>query len=107
MYNIWLYFDVLCSAKSFSWNIDVKPSAPKYPMRRTIPYMESSCFALAELIDPDIPKIIHPPVTPKEITHSCSLYFLAVTITPHTITGTIFALFPSICTGKDTYFRAS
>merc|ERR1719235_1571051 len=52
MYNIWLYFDVLCSAKSFSWNIDVKPSAPKYPMRRTIPYMESSCFARAELIDP-------------------------------------------------------
>merc|ERR1719160_1143632 len=41
MYNIWLYFEVWCSLKSFSWNVEVKPSKSKKPARSAKPYILS------------------------------------------------------------------
>merc|ERR1719272_2764272 len=64
MYNIWLYFEVWCSLKSFSWNVDVKPSKSRKPMSRTKPYMlEAESDEFGALISPVRRNSVTPPVT--------------------------------------------
>merc|ERR1719345_638853 len=53
MYNIWLYFEVWCSLKSFSWNVDVKPSKSRKPSRSAKPYVLSPAADAGALILPD------------------------------------------------------
>merc|ERR1719174_1824463 len=56
---------------------------------------------------PVIKNSVTPPVTHKATIQSRSEYLFPEIAIPHTITGIILKLFPSICTGKETYFNAS
>merc|ERR1719277_1499720 len=106
MKSIWLYFEVVCSLKSFSWNVEVKPSKARNPPRSAKPYVLLPWSEWLEM-GPVIKNSTTPPVTAKAIIQSVTLKRFPDTAMPQIMTGIILKLLPSICTGKLTYLRAS
>mmetsp|Transcript_5920 Transcript_5920/g.12805 ORF Transcript_5920/g.12805 Transcript_5920/m.12805 type:complete len:214 (-) Transcript_5920:185-826(-) len=106
MYSIWLYLVVLCSLKSFSWNVDVKPSRARKPPSSKKP-LKLLLASTLECVGPVIRNSVHPIVTDRAIIQSRALYDLPEMIMPQIMTGIILKLFPNICTAKETYFSAS
>merc|ERR1740121_437160 len=109
MYIIWLYFEVLCSLKSFSCIVEVRPSRARKARSQPKPWTVQavSCRWCDELVGPVIRKSVTPAVTATATTQSRKLYLLRLIAMPQTITGNILKLLPSICTGKEMNFSAS
>merc|ERR1719420_1575845 len=85
MYNIWLYFEVWCSLKSFSWKVEVKPSKTKKPARSAKPYILSSRSARGAEIEPVMRNSVTPPVTAAATIQSMSVYCFWEIRIPQTI----------------------
>merc|ERR1740138_42186 len=105
-YSIWLYFVVLWTLKSFSWNVEVKPSRPRKMMSRMMPWTLVPCECEGAML-PVSKNSVTPPVTQQAMAHSVTVYRFCEMSIPQHMTGIILKLFPSICTGKDTYLKAS
>merc|ERR1719334_2764001 len=62
MYIIWLYFEVLCSLKSFSCKVEVSPSKARNAKRYTKPLMLLPAVVL-DSVGPVIMNSVQPKVT--------------------------------------------
>mmetsp|Transcript_48689 Transcript_48689/g.155596 ORF Transcript_48689/g.155596 Transcript_48689/m.155596 type:complete len:237 (-) Transcript_48689:180-890(-) len=105
-YNIWLYFEVLCSLNSFSCIVDVSPSNAKNARSHSSPRTLLP-LSFGEAVGPVIRNSVTPKVTAAATSQSWMLYCFPDIAMPHNITGIILKLFPSICTANETYFRDS
>mmetsp|Transcript_119638 Transcript_119638/g.343656 ORF Transcript_119638/g.343656 Transcript_119638/m.343656 type:complete len:205 (-) Transcript_119638:388-1002(-) len=106
MYNIWLYLVVLYSLNNFSCMVDVKPSATRNAASNRMPWtwLDSGPWGV---VGPVNKNCTMPVVTAIAMHQSCQPYTRPLMAMPHTMTGIILKLFPSICTAKDTYRNAS
>merc|ERR1719424_1123556 len=64
-------------------------------------------WSFGEPIGPVIQNSVTPKVTPAAIPQSIHPCFLPDIAMPHNMTGIILKLFPSTCTGNETYFKHS
>mmetsp|Transcript_71615 Transcript_71615/g.197731 ORF Transcript_71615/g.197731 Transcript_71615/m.197731 type:complete len:243 (-) Transcript_71615:213-941(-) len=105
-YIIWLYFDMLCSLNSFSSKVEVSPSRARNASSHRKP-LKLLPVSFGDSVGPVRRNSVTPTVTTIATSQSRAPYCLRAIAIPHSITGIILKLFPSICTTKDTYFSAS
>ena len=90
-----------------SWKVEVNPSKPRYAAMRAPPHaalpppeeapVDTSTVAADS---PETRNRVQPEVTRAAKAYSDGVYRLRSIVAPHSITGTVFAVFASVCTGK-------